>query len=362
MRHLRTVLAWAAGLAGLIVAVPLALAILPFWLVGAVTRGLAGRAARRATPWHDLIVFDPQLGWRLVPGASCSVEEDPFRVTTDERGFRGRSTTLEEADVVVFGDSYAFGHAVDDRHFFAEVSDDPKIKAVGAPGYSMVQGLLWMRRLGEELRGKLCVWMVYLGNDLDDNLRPHMSRYRAPFVRERRDGAGWEVVGEHLDPAPWPIQKKRTNYENFVEICRPTYLSDRALSACEFLIEEGDRACREVGASLAVVTIPDLSPLVTRQFEAALEEKRDPETFDPELPDRRMAAVCERLGIPFVPLRTHLDGADYLLTDCHWTPRGHRRVAAVIRRLHRERNSPSRRPVEAPSARSGAVRVAAGQT
>jgi hypothetical protein len=79
----------------------------------------------------------------------------------------------------------------------------PRIKAIGANGYNMVQELLWMRRYAPQLAGKLVVWFVYHGNDLFDNLQPNVFQYRTPFVRERHDGRGWEVVTEHVRRSPW---------------------------------------------------------------------------------------------------------------------------------------------------------------
>lgn len=336
MRWRRAVPAFAAGLLGLVLALPVVLLLLPLWTVSAATRWLANRVRRRTVEWEDLVVFDPEMGWRLRPDLDCLVGDDPFRVTTDAEGWRGRSTTVDGADVVAIGDSYAFGFGVDDSEFFAELPGEVRLKGVGAPGYGMVHELLWLRRLAPRLRGKRVVWLVYLGNDLDDALQPAMYPYRSPFVREAPGTGRWEIVDEHLDPSPWPIPRSTNNYKRYVDICRPSYLSRRVFSACEHLIREGARTCREAGAELTVMTIPDLSPAVTRQFEAHLAERPDVEGFDPELPDRELASICGDLGVRFVPLRRHLDERHYLRTDGHWNARGHRRVAEVLSRLHEE--------------------------
>lgn len=330
---LRTLLAWLAGLVGLLVALPVAGVLLPCWLAAACTRGLDRLLRRGSVHWADLFEFDPVLGWRVKPGLDCRVGEIPFRITTDAKGWRSRKTTLAEADVVVLGDSYAFGFSVDDRHFFAERAGDLRVKAVGAAGYSMVQPVQWMRRAGSRLSGKLVVWLVYLGNDLDGSLQPSMGRYRAPFARRDPATGEWEITTWHVSPDRWPFPPKRTNYENFVEICTGGFLADRAFSACEFLVREGRDACAAAGARLVVATIPDLSPSVTVQF-ADIASRRGLEgAFDPGLPDRRLGEICERLGVEFVPLAEHMTERDYLRADCHWSPRGHRTLAEVVRAL-----------------------------
>ena len=357
MKLLRTSLAWIASLAGLLVAVPVAIGLLPFMAVAGLTIRLSRIARRAVVDWPELFEFDPLMGWRSKPNLDCRVSDDAFRVTTDSDGWRSHSTRLAEADVVVFGDSFAFGFGVDDRHYFDRWTGNVRIKAVGTAGYSMVQPMLWMRRLQEELRGKVVVWLVYLGNDLDGNLHPFMSRYRAPFVRQNAGTGSWEVVTSHIRPEAWPFPSRRTSYENFVEICTDGFLAQRAFSACEFLIGQGRETCTAVGARLLVATVPDLAPVVTRQFDAIAARRGIAEAIDLDLPDRRLAEICRRLDVRFVPLATHLEESDYLKTDGHWSPRGHRRFGELIRSLHAtERPSEQASPFRQPSLATAASR------
>jgi hypothetical protein len=105
---------------------------------------------------------------------------------------------MEQADTVVFGDSFAFGYGVDDTDHFANHVPRHAVKAIASPAYSMVHGLLWMERLADRLADKTVIWLVYSGNDLVDNLRPAMATYRMLFVREH-DGT-WEIVTDHVSP------------------------------------------------------------------------------------------------------------------------------------------------------------------
>ena len=99
----------------------------------------------------------------------------------------------------MFGDSHAFGHGIDEKHFFANLNRRLRIKSFGVSGYSMVQPLLWMRELAHHLENKLVLWLVFLGNDLADNLEPAQYHYRMPFVRETNDRSKWEIGKKHIE-------------------------------------------------------------------------------------------------------------------------------------------------------------------
>ncbi len=361
MHALRFLVAGFASVGALALSLPVVAVGAPFWVVSVLTRA-ARRAIRwwqpREVPWDDLIEFVPEIGWKNRGNVRAYVRGTrPFHVTTDPEGWRGR-VSLEESDMVVFGDSFAFGHGVGDDAFFANRPSAVRIKAIGANGYNMVQTLLWMERLKDRLAGKLVVWFVFYGNDLMDNLHPHFDRYRTPFVRSRHDGTGWEIVTEHVRAEPWPFDPHSWYSNRIGEVCSPTFRAERAFSACDFLIERARRSCESAGARLAVVGVPEVQLLDPVRRERYRRRAPDPARFDPGLPDRRLREICERQGVLFVALSEVLEVQDHLLNDCHWTPRGHLRVARVLERLYGARPLWSRRAVrlrEALAEPAGAV-------
>jgi hypothetical protein len=340
MMMLRTVVALAAALIGMILMVPVLVLAIPFWLVSGLSRRVAARLAPRAVQWADLIDYEPDVGWRPRPdldAVALDLNGDGFHVTTDSDGWRG-TASIENADVIAFGDSFAFGSAVDDDQFFADAVDRPRIKAIGAPGYNLVQSYHWLTVLAPRLRGKLVVWLVYPGNDLDDNLLPNMDRYRMPFMREQ-DGA-WEIVTSHVNQTPWPIPGKRRNIESYVDICCDTFRTSRTMGAFDDLLGRVASACEGAGADLLVVTIPDYSQVNRPGLLKALAMLDDPQRFDDGLPDRRIGEVCATRGIRFLPLAECLGPADYLTADVHWTADGNRKVAQAIARAWKEGPAP----------------------
>jgi hypothetical protein len=337
---LRGVIAAAASLIALALALPVVLLAIPFWLVSGLTRRLGAILSPSALSWSEVLEYEPEVGWKLragVEGRAHNVNDDAFRFEIDHEGWRGRRT-LDESDILVFGDSFAFGHAVDEEAFFANLPGAARIKGLGVSGYSMVQPLLWMERLGKRLTGKLVVLMIYEGNDLDDTLRASVMARRAPFLRESPEAGGWTVVTDHIHPAPWPFHVQRQNYENFVEICCGSRYADRVFSAAEWAIARADEVCRSVGARFVVMTVPELSPYPLALVEKALAVRHDRSGFDASVPERRISEICRRLDVDHIALGERLDAKDYLAHDVHWNERGNRRIAHILQEIYRTGN------------------------
>jgi hypothetical protein len=338
MSLLRGFLVLIAVLLGLLLAIPVVAVGLPFWMVGLLTKALARLIEPRFVSWSDLIEYAPTVGWKPKPNLNTyyltSVADDIFHIITDSQGWPGK-ISLAESQVVVFGDSFAFGYGVHSGVSFAEVDPRLRIKPIGCPGYNMVQELLLMYQLSSQLAGKLVVWFICLDNDLIDNLMPDMFNHRAPFVR-KVDGPGeWEIVTDHVRPARWDYSARgRPYYEILAKLCSSSFLSERAYSACEFLINAGQGICQQSGARLVVMTIPNAHQLSPRGQEFLISCGADATSFDPSFPDRRIGEVCAKYGIPFVAGKNYLHVSDYKPLDPHWNERGHQRVAEVLRNLY----------------------------
>lgn len=339
MRLGRLLVAAPTAACALLLALPWLLLGLPFLVVGVGTRVVRRLLAPRPQPWPQLIEFTPTFGWK--PRAhlrAYHLADDLFWTTTDAEGWRG-TATLEESRLVVFGDSFAWGYGIDDWDFFANLNPQLPIKAIGANGYNMVQELLWMQRYAPRLRGKLVVWFIYHGNDLFENLMPHMRHYRMPFVRERNGCGQWEIVTWHVRPEPWPFAAPfrpvgQVYYERLAELCSPTYLAQRAYAACAFLLRQGRDCCQAAGARLAVVTIPDVIQLHPQGIARLKRLSPEPEQCDPDYPDQRLRQICDDLEIPFVALKDHLTLAHHKKHDSHWNARGHWQVSRILTDLY----------------------------
>jgi hypothetical protein len=325
--------------------VPVALAGVPFWIVAVCTRYFAGWLEPKIVPWQSIVDYHPQLGWK--PKADVDVHcctEEVFHVTTGEDGWRGKSN-VADSSIIVLGDSFAFGYGVSDAEMFSALVPNARVKAIGAPGYNLVQELLVLRQFSSELAGKLVVWFIFLGNDLADNLYPYMQIYRTPFLRRVNNKGNWKIETSHLSPKTRPYrfgqQHEQITREMLADLCSSTYLAERAYSACEFLIAEAQEHCHAQGARLCVLTVPDPAQLSSEGRKVLQACSSDPGSFDAMLPDRKISAICSKLGVKFVGGHDHLKREEYRQLDRHWTQTGHRRVAQILEKLYEGEGKPA---------------------
>jgi hypothetical protein len=339
MNVVRFVLAVVGGLIAASVALPVVLVGLPLWLTGLATRTLAQWLEPRAIRWSSLFRFDPALGWTAAANTDvhCLEErDDVFRLRTGADGWPG-DLALADSDVVVFGDSHAFGYGVDADRMFASLLKRPRVKPVAVPGYNLVQELLLIRQIAPKLAGKLALWLIYPGNDLYDNLVPSMNGYRTPFVRERN--GSWEIVTSHLSPEKWTTSSGRAGQHylpTLAAMYAPTHLSRRAYSACAYLIKEGAQACRRAETKLVVLALPCPIVLEEHPLQLLRSKARDAAAIDPRYPERQLGAICADAGVPFVELRNRIHRRHFKDIDDHLTVEGHEVLAGVIRDVYED--------------------------
>ena len=335
----RNIAAALAAWLGLLCMIPIVMLTCPFWLIALLTRAGTHLLQPAYVPWREHIEFDPIIGWKPMPNLNAhylAIGDDVCHIQTDAQGWIGRHS-LSESDIVVFGDSFAFGYGVDQRDAYLELNPHLKIKAIASPGYNMVQELLLMRQYATHLTDKLVVWFVCLENDLLDNIRPNKPNfYRTPFIRRTHGTEDWEIVTHHVRATKWPYPTSRHPYAAvFAELFTPSPLSDAIYASCAYLLREGRDVCQQAGAELAILTIPQkyqLSQQGLRTMAARLEKGK---VFDPDFMDERFRRICHELSLPYIPARKYLQASDYKAYDFHWTRTGNRRIAQLLAELYR---------------------------
>ena len=338
-RRRKRATAQVVGAAATLAAVPALAAIAPLWATAAATRLLpriTGRKPEATLTSQEILQYSPEIGWKPRPhlDAYGGREDAVYHFTTDAEGWREARTALDESDIVVFGDSFAFGRGVDDQELYSSWTNGAVTKGVGADGYSMVHSALWMERLQARTAGSTVIWLVFLGNDLYDNLQPgYRGRYRTPFVRLRDNG--WEIATQHVSegPFPFPVEANSSRTE-IARLCTPGFYSDRALDAAGYLVERAQAICASGGSPLHVLSVPHRSQIDRELLPRLKASSPEPDYFDPHLPDKRLAGLCAALGVPFVPLSEHLEPHDYFARDVHWRPSGHQKVGSLLAELH----------------------------
>ena len=277
----------------------------------------------------------PRLDTRVLVDDRRQLTTASVPVTTDRQGWRDAGCKLGTCRIVAFGDGFAFGLGVSDQQLFTQQTGTPT-KSVGAPGRSMVDTVLQLEELAQELSDRTLIWLVYLGNDLTDNLRAFLGTAAVPYVRWRE--GSWEVQAAHVENGAAPIEVRRRDYPaDLAAICSDTPESARALAAADYLLARASRSCQKAGAHLVVMTVPRRAQLHRRDRAHLRTLSPDEGSFDVRRPDAHLEATCTRLGVAFVPLLDHLGARDYQPGDrLHWRRSGHRKVGTLIGRVHRE--------------------------
>jgi hypothetical protein len=257
-------------------------------------------------------------------------------ITTDDEGWRDRTVTLDDAEVVAFGDGFAFGTGVVDEELFTRIPTHLTCKSLGCPATSMVNGVLLMEQLGHRLTGKTLLWMVYLGNDLYDNLRPNLGSWRVPYVRQR--GGSWQIAVDHLGTDRWPFDEPGVSYRSeLARLCTGGAESQRAFDAAGYLIGRAHRLSERVGARLCIMTVPKRSQIDPSYRPELRSFSPAPERFDARRPDIALGERCATDGIAFVPLIDHLTPEHYQPTDrLHWNRAGHVKVGDLVALAHEQ--------------------------
>jgi len=136
--------------------------------------------ARLRLHWRELLdaeamrsVADPEVGFRFVPGRSRYTLRDlSFAYEIDERGYRNPSPWPQAPQVLVLGDSLAFGFGVDDERTWSRLLEarlaPARVVNLALPGYAPEQYARTWERVSEELHPELVIVGVFPANDVQD--------------------------------------------------------------------------------------------------------------------------------------------------------------------------------------------------
>ncbi len=303
---------------------------------------------------------DSGLTFRMKPGFVYAGEP------LNSRGFRGPewAPRMSRRRIAAFGDSFMFGAGLSPyaRTFafqlqeeFARAGFSREVACFGTPSYSTVQSrnLYGAEREAamKDLDPGIVLLGFYLGNDVHDNatgnsgvsvIDGNLATYRPSWIRRRIDPVMsasvlyvWCRVGWRNLRALWQRRPGREALYAAVEndafaMLRPD-LQDRepwkrGWSETERVLEEWSREVRSDSRAFVVVLFPDRLQ-VDSAAAAVVAARRAVTDYDVNLPNRRLAEICERLGIPCLDLTpsfaAHANPSSlYLPWDGHFSAEG----------------------------------------
>jgi hypothetical protein len=326
----------------------IAIGRLSYWTIPALPAHIEG---------GPLLSYDPEVGFVAPPNASIrwtgfdagGKTTVQFQVHTDRRGARVANRGEQNpspADIVIVGDSFAWGYGVEGHETFAFQT----IGALGGSGanlafasYGTTQSLLLLRR-HRDLSPRLVIFPLTIDH-LWRNVSP-CARSAYPFCLDYAHVA-WDARGQPhiapprsdgvarlhrqmraeqrgLDPATWLVHGLDVIVAQLRYRAANATASDRDKqnAALEFLIPKIASTARDMKATLLIVFLPDQSMAPS------------PET---------LSRSAQRFGYRFLDLSEaygKLEAAAratlYLPNDGHPSAAGHaliaRELASYIRR------------------------------
>ena len=212
--------------------------------------------------------YDSQLGWRLSPGWSGAHHHYDFDAaySVNRLGFRGEDTRKKGGrTTVVLGDSFTFGLGVNDGQTFVQQLNDgaDTFLNLAVPGYSTDQQVLQIGERMGSLKPDQVLLVVYLANDLFDNLQtyPLQADFAKPRFRIDEQGR------LRLENTPVPRQPKPASARN--RSLSSLVLGDAVLQRGELVAWLGQlELFRRLGLLQSRPELPD--ELFARRFEPAL--------------------------------------------------------------------------------------------
>ena len=292
-------------------------------------------------------VLTPRAGVRQVWDSSPAFI---VNMRTNARGFREDVDFADaDVDVAFMGDSFAFGWGVNVEERFSNViaasmPDDRVVSLSYNNGFQPEHYEYFLAR-HPELRPRVVVVLVCLGNDLDSDVREtEVVRAADGTIAELRlpyRGLYFGAMRGNADYRPWSLGVL-VEYTNVGKILGASINASPDLRA------------RFTAPQTVLVNTPNppevaqgqLTELSQRTFVALSRIKAHVESYGgvfhvalvpqeqaPGLTDAVLQR-CAQDGLSCLDLTPHLtERSDYIQGDGHWTPQGNAKVAAALRPL-----------------------------
>ncbi len=287
--------------------------------------------------WHDPnTVFDPTLAWR--PVANRRVEHPWGTISANAEGFRSPPLDLNRKQVVLLGDSVAWGYGVGDADTLSYILE-PTLQPYGVQlsnlavsGYGFDQYLLRLQEnlplLSKQLAG--IVLIICAQNDYQNTTRNSIFGKRKMLFRQR---------GNDIELTDWQIS--RYSFRNLLSdsfiISKGSEASEHFRNAIHAIA--GDVELEEPEAKFVVVAVLRRILQIAREHGVPMTIILSPDRTD--FPDPRsrfenFQRVLEEAEIPYLDYRAVIQAKGYNVPGIyhdrlHYTPEGNRYLANVVR-------------------------------
>lgn len=289
-----------------------------------------------AEHWYGqgkLFAPDPVTGWRNLSNLDMNRENadgDPWRIVTDDRGFRETGTWREDAPrrLLVLGDSLAFGEGTNIEERFDSIlaGNHPDLSVIntGTMGYGTFQQVLRARPFFGDLRAGDVLLLVTCSNDFTDITRSVFAARSKPRIRlDERGHPIEELPG--VSVLGWLRDK--------------SYIVSRAII---FLAPESATSAEQEQEGIVLyetVVRQDLLPLARSGVRVVLAyyDYTGHEATNDQLIAAAYDRLCAAEGVECVAINSAVNRdkktSDQLQRDGHWNRAGHIAVAELLNPL-----------------------------
>ena len=259
--------------------------------------------------------YNSELGWAPVPNSSSEIKT--FRTTQfrhNSIGLRDEEFSLDAKPTIMFlGDSFVWGLDSQADERFSDLLKPKipghKIVAAGVSGYGTDQEYLLLKRLWPKVKPAVVVLIFCSQNDRLDNMtNRRYEYYHKPYFVTQPDGS---VV-----LAGQPIPKSHLVYFSEHWLVHNLWLARLVTNAY-------------VQLKYPAVAVPDPTEKVVAKIREFVEGNGAKFMVGIQYHDEALANYLEANRIPFAKL----EGAEFYTQGGwgpHWTPEGHKFVAARI--------------------------------
>jgi lysophospholipase L1-like esterase len=274
--------------------------------------------------------------------------ESQWHVHTDEHGLRvgarGRVTKAGARDLLVIGDSFTFGYAVEyedsiPARLDVMAGDRWRVINAGQPAYGPQQYRMHLEHLlASGFDPDAVVLVLFTGNDLFDTMIDKDQPVRDGVIGNPGGAREWLKRRSHLYRlATRVMHVVWTRSPHFIhtsiDLMRPEFWErpeiSRAYGVCRVEIGKFAAICKQRDIDLFVGILPP-PVCVDRRRDGA--SARD--GFDFDLPGAKFAAACAEHDVPFLDLTHALlprpSNETFLPFDGHLSPLGNALVARAL--------------------------------
>lgn len=282
--------------------------------------------------------WDAVTGYRLRPGLDLTFATSEFstRIQTNGEGLRDPAWDQAETRPVVLlvGDSFVFGHGVEQADSFAarlqkSLGQEVRVVNAGHPGWDTRNELAWLTAEGSHFRPRIVVLGVVLNDMLGNSGQFHFSPTARGWLRHLPFTAVGATLQYLLDDPLFVLFRLGFNVPygavDHVECLRQDRCVNGWQSTARLAAQFAQQA-RRMGAQPVLAHLPTRPEITT-----------DPErpAYTPDLASRNLADIAAAAAMPFVSV-SGLSPGHYFPRDGHWNAEGHRAAAQTLEPILRD--------------------------